>query len=389
MNDSNDRYPCFSNSSLRTPAFIYDERIILRNLKSFYQLRSQGICYVFFPIKSFSIFNSLDFMVKYLDGFSVSSLFEAKFAREIAGNVKVVHLTTPGLRPNEVVPVLELCDYISFNSWQQWQKYRNKAEGRASCGLRVNPQLSFIRDKRYNPCREHSKLGVPLNILREISENGSMQIQNVKGIHFHTNCESTNFDPLLKTVQHIDAHLPKLLGQIEWINLGGGYLFEEGQNFDRFVETVNFLRNKYDVDVFFEPGKAIVGDAGYIVSSVVDIFESDGKTIAILDTSVNHMPEVFEYQYRPDVMQESEDGEYVYTLAGCTCLAGDLFGDYKFEDPLEIGSRIVFEGMGAYTLVKAHMFNGVNLPTIYALTTEEKLELKKQFNYEDYKSRWG
>ena len=156
-----------------------------------------------------------------------------------------------------------------------------------------------------------------------------------------------------------------------------------------YFEAVSFLREKYDVDVFFEPGKAIVGDAGYIVSAVIDIFESDGQTIAILDTSVNHMPEVFEYQYRPDVTQDSEEGAYIYTLAGCTCLAGDLFGDYKFKEPLEIGSRIVFEGMGAYTLVKANMFNGVNLPSIYALTTEGKLELKKQFGYEDFKSRCG
>jgi len=374
---------------LNTPAFVYSEDRVIKSVKVLQGIKFETKIKLLFPLKSFSIADALCHISVYFDGFSASSMFEAKLAWDLQGDGKLIHITTPGMKIYEVQILSELCDYISFNSLSQYGRCLSLISNNVSCGLRINPQLTFVKDERYNPCRKHSKLGVPLNTLREISENGSKVLQNMKGIHFHTNCESEDFDPLFKTVQHIDAQLHKLRGQIEWINLGGGYLFEEGQNFDRFVETVNFLRNKYDVDVFFEPGKAIVGDAGYIVSSVVDIFESDGKTIAILDTSVNHMPEVFEYQYRPDVMQETEDGAYEYTLAGCTCLAGDLFGEYRFEDPLEIGSHIVFEGMGAYTLVKANMFNGVNLPSIYAHTTDGKLELKKQFGYEDFKSRCG
>ncbi|MBU4443864.1 2Fe-2S ferredoxin, partial [bacterium] len=241
----------------------------------------------------------------------------------------------------------------------------------------------------YNPCRKHSKLGVPLNKLSEIVNNGHKPLNDIKGLHFHTNCESTDFDHLIRTVKHIDTCLPGVLGQVNWVNLGGGYLFQGANNSDKLLETLSFLRKKYDIEIFFEPGKAIVGNAGYIVSSVLDVFESDGCIIAVLDTTINHMPEVFEYQYKPDVMQESTDGKYKYILAGATCLAGDLFGEYRFDEPLEIGSRIVFEEMGSYTLVKAHMFNGVNLPTIYAYTQGGKLELKKQFDYNDFKSRWG
>ncbi len=166
-------------------------------------------------------------------------------------------------------------------------------------------------------------------------------------------------------------------------------MFDEYTDWSAFLEAVTLCKNKYGLEVFFEPGKGIVGEAGYIISTVLDIFDNDGKKIAVLDTTVNHMPEVFEYQYRPQVMQEYEDGKYEYILAGATCLAGDLFGEYSFDEPLEIGSRIIFENMGAYTLVKAHMFNGVNLPTIYTYSREGKLELIKQFSYDDFKSRCG
>jgi carboxynorspermidine decarboxylase len=374
--------------AVQTPAFVYDEGAVLAAIENIRNLIGKN-CHLFFPLKSFAILDALHAMAHSVDGFSVSSLFEAKLARTVLGNRKSVHITTPGFRPDDIPFIAELCDYISFNSLSQWERYNKEISSKASCGIRINPALAFIKDERYNPCRKGSKLGVPLCKLSEISNDGYKPLREVRGLHFHTNCESTDFDQLFQTVLHIEACLPRLLGQVDWVNLGGGYLFEEGQHFDKLIQAIALLRDKYDVKVFFEPGKAIVGSSGYIISSVIDMFQNDGQIIAILDTSVNHMPEVFEYGYRPDVMQESRNGKYIYTLAGATCLAGDLFGEYRFDEPLEIGSRITFLDMGSYTLVKAHMFNGVNLPTIYAYTMDGKLELKKQFDYEDYKSRWG
>jgi carboxynorspermidine decarboxylase len=170
--------------------------------------------------------------------------------------------------------------------------------------------------------------------------------------------------------------------------MGGGYQYDEITSLDPLYRSVELLQNKYRLKVFIEPGEAIVGSAGYIVSSVVDLFISDGKPVAILDTSTNHMPQVFEYQYCPEVSNSTETGRYNYILAGATCLAGDIFGEYRFDAPLEIGSKVVFEFMGAYTLVKAHMFNGVSLPSIYAINNRNQLLLKKKYTFQDYISRW-
>ncbi|MFX1554715.1 MAG: hypothetical protein ACFFBV_12370 [Promethearchaeota archaeon] len=376
-------------NEILTPSFVYDEGGILESFQLLGKVINKQLCKTLFPLKSFALIDALRFMVPVVDGFAGSSLFEAKLAREIAGNNRCVHLTTPGIRPDEVDDVSELCDYISFNSLRQWQEYHVKVRGKASCGIRVNPQLPFVKDERYNPCRKNSKLGIPLDLLRQIISTRSEELKGVKGLHFHTNSESTALDQLFITVSHIDASLPRLLDKIAWVNIGGGYLFDEMQSLDKLIDVVSLLNDNYDVEIFIEPGKAIVGKAGYLISSIIDLFESEGSTIAVLDTTVNHMPEVFEYQFKPDIAQESEDGKYQYILAGSTCLAGDVFGEYRFDEPLEIGSRIVFEDMGAYTLVKANMFNGINLPTIYAYTLEGKLELKKQFGYEDFLSRCG
>ncbi len=370
-----------------TPAFIYVERGLAKNVQHINEIFNN--IKPLFAIKSFSLIDYLHLISSSVGGFSSSSFFEARLARDILGQNRTVHFTSPGLRPDELEEIANLCDYISFNSLSQWERFHDQVSNKVSCGLRINPQLSFVKDNRYNPCRKHSKLGVPLDKLAPISNNGNKILRDLKGILFHTNCESTNFNHLLKTVKHLDAHIPRLLEQVEWVNMGGGYMFDESRSLNKFTEAVTFLKDKYNVEVFIEPGKGIVGTAGYIVSSIVDIFESDGKNVAVLDTTVNHMPEVFEYQFKPDIMEESVKGKYKYILAGASCLAGDLFGEYTFDEPLEIGTRIVFENMGAYTLVKAHTFNGINLPSIYVYTQDGRLELIKHFTYEDYISRCG
>ncbi|MCQ9208747.1 MAG: carboxynorspermidine decarboxylase [Omnitrophica bacterium] len=376
-------------TELHTPAFVYDENSILNNLSILSKFRESFGCKILFPLKTFSIADALDVMTPAVNGFSVSSLFEAKLVREFLGYRGIVHITTPGFRPDEIEDISKLCDYISFNSLSQLKRFYHRAATQAKCGIRINPQLSFVEDCRYNPCRKHSKLGVPLDQLCAAWQSKSWFVKKINGILFHTNCESKDINQLLQTVKHIDKTLPELFAKLSWINLGGGYLFNNQDDLAPLAEAVNFIKNKYDVDIFFEPGKAIVGEAGSIVSTVLDIFSSDGKDIAVLDTTVNHMPEIFEYQIRPEVMQESIDGKYEYILAGTTCLAGDLFGEYQFSRPLKTGSRIIFQKVGAYTLVKASMFNGVNLPMIYARTQDGKFELKKQFDYEHFLSKCG
>lgn len=379
--------PNLSVDTPQTPAFVYDETVLKQAVERVRCIGEQASCQVLFSLKSFAVVDALHLISPLIDGFASSSLFEATLARHIMSHGSV-HITTPSFRLDEINHLAELCDYVSFNSLPQWGRLREIVGDRARCGLRVNPQLSFVNDDRYNPCRKYSKLGVPLDTLKNALSSGFDELGQASGIHFHTNCESTTLDPLLATVQYLDSHFASLLTRLEWINLGGGYQYDEINSLEPLYQAVDLLQRKYGLEVFIEPGEAIVGNAGYIISSVVDLFDSEGKTLAILDTSINHMPQVFEYQYRPDVSNSTQSGKYSYILAGATCLAGDLFGEYNFDAPLEIGSKIVFEFMGAYTLVKANMFNGVALPNIYALSDKNEFLLKKQYTFQDYISRW-
>jgi len=321
----------------------------------------------------------------------VSSLFESQIAKEIIGDSGTIHLTTPGLREDEIGSVVKYVDYISFNSLSQWQYYqgplqkdvRGDGNRKLNCGLRINPEISFVKDERYDPCRKYSKLGVPISELENIK-----YLDNIQGLHLHNNCESSDYTELKQTVDHVCLLLGATLEGMQWINLGGGYFIDDEKQQYILEQIIKDLKDTYALDVFIEPGKGVVGSAGFLVSSVVDMFESDGKQIAILDTTVNHLPEVFEYQYKPEIVQENPEGNFEYRLAGCSCLSGDIFGDYRFEQVLSIGSRVIFENVGAYMFVKANTFNGINLPAVNILKSDEELVLEKEFLYADYRGKY-
>ncbi len=378
----------FDVAAVETPAFFYDQTQLASAVGRIQRLRSEHSCSVLYSLKPFSFTDALSLMVPHLDGLAASSLFEVLLAREVLGDRGSVHITSPGIKAGEFSAIGEVCDYIAFNSISQWESGRSHMPERVSCGLRVNPQQSWVEDDRYDPCRRHSKLGVPLDRLSAIVDSDPELLADVKGILFHSNCDSTEFGQLLATVHHLQENIGGFLDRLDWINLGGGYLFEEAADIAPLAQAVDLLSSTHELRVFIEPGAGLVRSAGFIVSAVVDLFDNDGMTIAVLDTTVNHMPEVFEYGFEPDVLGHSPEGEHEYLLAGATCLAGDLLGAYRFDEPLEVGSRVVFENAGAYTLSKAHMFNGVNLPTIYALTERGELVLKRRFTYEDFAERW-
>ena len=377
------------HAQLATPAFVIDERQLSDNIETAASAVRGERTHLLFAMKSFSERAALARIASDVDGLHASSLFEAALAREVLGKAGVVHLTTPGLKGAELPQMYALCDYLSFNSLTQWERHRDQSVGRVSCGLRINPRLSLVPDRRYDPCRNGSKLGVPIGQLAELLESAPARLEGIEGVLVHSNCDATDFWPLRRTVRQLERFVRPLLERVRWINLGGGYLFDEAHDQEPLRDLLEHLRSRYSAEIFFEPGAAISRSAGYLICEVIDLFEGDGNSVAILDMSVNHMPEVFEYQFRPEVLGATPTGRWRYLLAGATCLAGDLLGEYRFDAPLQPGNRLVIAEAGAYSLVKASMFNGVNLPDFYRLTDAGELVLDRRFTYADYLSRCG
>lgn len=373
-----------------TPYFIYNLNKVNEKAMLLLQITSGLRCKILYSIKASPLYHVLRELEPQVDGFSVSSLFESQLVKNICPNKKYTHFVSPGIRVDQWEAISNNVNYLIFNSLEQASFFEKKMRKDQSYGIRVNPEISFIKDERYNPCHEFSKLGVPLAQLKEKISKDSSFFKKIRGIHFHTNCESKDLSHLTDTFLEIKFHLKDDINRFQWINLGGGYLFDESSNCSLFQELLNEIRENYNfLDVIIEPGSFFVGDSGYLVSSVIDLFQRRGKNIAIMDTTINHLPEVFEYQYEPDVFGHQIEYKNEYILAGCSCLAGDTFGTYCFKDKLKLGSKIIFQNVGHYSVVKSHTFNGINLPDIYCLKGKSDLEKVKIFTFKEFVSRFG
>jgi len=373
----------------RTPAYVFDEALVSADASQARDALAASGAHLLFAMKSCAFPPVLSCLSGCVDGFHASSLFEARLARQVLGKAGKVHVTSPSLPPGEVDDLCTLSDMISCNSLTQWSRLRTCRRGRARLGLRLNPGMSYVPDERYDPCRRNSKLGVPLEDLRRVLADDPARLAGLAGLLIHSNSESEDFRELRAIVTRLDQALPTLLEQIDWLNLGGGYMFHDGIDYTALNEAVALMRERYGLAVYMEPGTSIIRRAGRLVASVVDVFVSGGQQIAVLDASLNHLPECFEFQFEPDAEGDSVYSGHRYILAGATCLAGDVFGDYEFAAPLEPGARVVFENVGAYSMVKAHMFNGVNLPSVFWQPADGPCRRVKSYTYAHFLERCG
>lgn len=366
-----------------TPYFVVDERRLLHNLEILKQVAEESGCKILLAQKAFSMFSVYPLLRKYLCGTTASGLYEARLGKEEFGGE--THVFSPAYRAEEFDELLQYVDDLVFNSPAQVRKYGIRAKNAGkSIGLRVNPECSTQEGHAiYDPCAPGSRLGTTLEAFEE------ELVPLLDGIHMHTLCEQ-NSDDLEKTVEALEDKFGKWLPQMKWLNLGGGHhITRADYDRERLVRIIRRLREKYQLEVYLEPGEAVVLNAGDLVASVMEIVHNNME-IAILDTSAAcHMPDVLEMPYRPPVQKSGNPGEkqYTYRFAGPTCLAGDVIGDYSFEKPLTEGSRVVFEDMALYTMVKTNTFNGMALPSIVFRDQEGEEHLVQTFGYEDFKNR--
>ena len=354
-------------AEISTPALIYDADALQSRAEYLSRLAADAGAKLLYPMKANSFAGVLETLAPAVDGFAASSAFEAQLIQQVAAERHRIHFTSPGIRAEEFDAISGTCDYLSFNSLNQWEQFAARAAGNLHCGLRVNPELSLAADARYDPCRKNSKLGVPLSALAARDEAPPAGDEALSGVHFHTNCEAREFSGLLRTAELLAARIPGRLARARWLNLGGGYLFLPEDEPAEFEAAVEIFRERFRLEIFMEPGSAFLADACYLAGTVVDVFASGDRRVAVLDTATSHWQDVFEYEdFTPSVLGAVPAGRHEYVLAGATCLAGDLFGTYRFDRPLAVGARVVFADAGAYSFVRAHYFNGLNLPAVYA-----------------------
>jgi carboxynorspermidine decarboxylase len=381
---------------LSTPCYVIDEEILKKNGEILAGVAARTGCKILLAQKAFSNYDFYPVLSEYLAGTEASGLYEARLgAEEMPG--KEVHVFCGAYREEEFKELLQYADHIVFNSIRQLAKFgpRAMAAGK-SVGLRINPECSTQEGHAiYDPCAPGSRLGVTREVWNK--EMTGELLEFLDGLHFHTLCEQDS-DALETTLYAVEEKFGDALTKMKWLNMGGGHhITKQGYDVEKLEKCIAYAQEKWNLQVYLEPGEAVALNAGYLVTRVLDVVENNGIKIAILDASAAcHMPDVIEMPYIPPLHNavKAEDAEqplfiYRYRLAGPTCLAGDVIGDYYFKNELQEGDLLIFEDMAIYTTCKNNTFNGMPLPDIWKMTEKGDLVQLTNFGYKEFKNRLG
>lgn len=369
-------------NELPSPSFVCEEALLEKNLKLLSHVQKEADVTILLALKGFALQSTFELCGKYLQGCCASGLHEAILASKEFK--KEVHTYSPAYKEEEIEQIVSLSNHIVFNSFNQLKQFKEKALGKASIGLRVNPEYSSVEVDLYNPCGAYSRLGITKkNFLED-------KLDGVDGLHFHALCEQ-NVDALQGALKNFEEKFGKYLSSMKWVNFGGGHhITREDYDVKGLIDLLKDFKQRYPhLKVYLEPGEAVGWQTGYLVATVLDIVEN-GMKIAILDTSAEaHMPDTLAMPYRPDIRNSglANEKKYRYRLGGNTCLAGDIIGDYSFDKPLKMGDKIVLEDMIHYTMVKTTTFNGIKLPSIVIKKDNSCYQIVKNFGYNNYEAR--
>lgn len=369
-----------------TPIYIIEEKKLRRNLSLISEVAQRTNSEFILAFKAFALWKTFPIFREYIRSTTASSLSEALLAYREFG--QKAHTFSPAYTDGEIDQIAACSSHLTFNSLSQYERFHERTSA-CSLGLRVNPEYSEVGTLLYNPCAPGTRFGVTADLLPEVLPS------DIEGFHCHCHCES-GADVFERTLQHIEEKFSPWFKQLKWINFGGGHLVTRSDyEVERLVRIMDGFHQRYpNLKTIFEPGSAFAWQTGPLVAHVVDLVENHGIKTAILDVSFTcHMPDCLEMPYHPEVRGaevvelEQANAPCTYRLGGNSCLSGDFMGSWRFQQPLTVGQEVIFEDMIHYTTVKTNLFNGISHPSIGMLHMDGKLEILRQFGYEDYRNR--
>lgn len=361
---------------ITTPYYLIDENKLQKNLKIIQHIREVSGAKLVLALKCFSTWCVFDLMRHYLDGTTSSSLFEARLGYEKFG--KEVHAYSVAFSKSDIKKASKFADKVIFNSISQLLMHHGDVSG-IQLGLRINPGISYSHFDLADPARKYSRLGV--SDKDEILKVSAL----LSGVMFHFNCENDDIESISTAIDLIGKNYGPLLEKMEWVSLGGGlYFTKDGYPLDRFCKKLKNFSEKFGIQVYLEPGEATITNCTELVTTVLDVIHNE-MDIAIVDASVEaHMLDHLIYRTTAKIASP-EPGTHPIIIAGRTCLAGDVFGEYKFKAPLKIGSEVRIADAAGYTMVKKNWFNGIQMPSIVVHRLDGTTEVVRTFKYQDFK----
>ncbi len=357
--------------TIQSPFYLYSENIIISNLGEYIDELKNVDSLVCYSVKANSNLSILSLLSKKGLGFDIVSGGELHRVIKAGGDTSKVVFSGVGKTDEEIEYALKNNIYcFNVESPGELNRIDSKATTlglKANISLRVNPEIDAKTHPYITTGLSENKFGISQDdILRTFKMINNFKSLNICGIDYHIGSQIVNLEPFTdsaKKVLSLINELKKVNINLSHVDLGGGlgikYKDEPLIKKRDYVRSVVEVFKNSNLKIIFEPGRSVVGDAGILVTKVIEKKNNkNGKKFIIVDAGMNDLirPPLYGAYHKISPVKKNNTSTDLFDIVGPVCETADFFGKDRHL-VANIGDLVVVEDAGAYGFVLSSNYN--------------------------------
>jgi len=354
-----------------TPAYVYSRATLERHWHAFDQAFGEQPHLVCYAVKANSNLAILNLLARLGSGFDIVSVGELERVLKAGGSPKKVVFSGVGKRAEEIARALEVgirCFNVeSASELERINRVAGETGYHAPISLRVNPDVDAKTHPYISTGLKKNKFGIDVETARSLYRHADMLPHiDVRGIDCHIGSQLTEMAPFMDALDRILLLLDQLEADglvIEHLDLGGGlgvrYLNEDPPSPAEYAQAICSRLANSSYEILIEPGRAIMANAGILISRVEYLKQTQDRNFAIIDAAMNDLLRPALYQAEQNIITVKEhpkEGLESYDIVGPICETGDFLGKGR-RLSLHQSALIAIRGSGAYGFSMASNYN--------------------------------
>lgn len=375
-----------------TPLYVYDADRITAQYKKLTDAFSGSNTRFFYACKALTNINILKHIKAIGCNVDCSSINEAKLALLAGFEPARILYTSNSIHFSEIEEAVALGIHINIDSISNLEKFGKKFGHDYPVGIRLRPNIMAGGNLKISTGHDKSKFGIPVeqlpDILKVVEEN-NIHIQN---LHIHTGSDIKDVDVFVKGIEVLFDIIPHFK-ELSSVDLGGGFKvpYKQGDAETDMVLLAQKVKEAFDshpvakgLQIWFEPGKFMVSECGYLLANV-NVIKETGNTVFVgLDTGLNHLIRPMFYDAYHEIKNISNpDGALkTYTVVGNICET-DTFATDRQLNEINEDDTLVFYNAGAYGFEMSSNFNSRFKPAEVMVKNGEVTLVRRRDVFED------
>lgn len=377
-----------------TPLYIYHAERIAAQYKKLKEAFADQDVLIFYASKALTNVSILRYIKSIGANVDCSSINEVKLALRAGFPPQNILYTSNSISFDEIEEAKNFGVHVNIDSISNLEKFGKKFGHSYPVGIRLRPNILAGGNLKISTGHDKSKFGIPVDEIQKVLECVKKNNLFIRGLHIHTGSEIGDVEVFVKGIGKLFELIPHF-HELEFVDLGGGFKvpYKEGDTEtdinllarkvkDAFAKHPN--PNNKHLQIWFEPGKFLVSEAGYFIAGVNVLKETASTVFAGINSGFNHLirPMFYNSYHRIENISNENGPQKIYTVVGNICETDTFATDRKINEIRE-GDLLVFYNAGAYGFEMSSNFNSRLKPAEVMVKDGKAILIRKRDVFED------